>query len=165
MTFDLMKTSGMTHNNPKEKQSVHFGSMKHNWLSFKKVLHCGFSCLWFIAVEVELDDYMVEDFLNEVIIMRRFKHPNVLKLLGVTVHEDKPCMVMPLMITNLKCYLKQNKLVSIWNNGIWLRHTLSFDEHVSCNQWSMFDQITYVWSHSSMKLSVCGPSFMCINAH
>ncbi len=54
---------------------------------------------------------MVEEFLSEVLVMRKFNHPNVMKLLGVTVHEDKPCIVMPLMLTSLKEHLKQHKLV------------------------------------------------------
>ncbi len=66
----------------------------------------------FTAVEVVLDSSMVEEFLSEVVIMRKFKHPNVMKLLGVTVHEDKPCIVLPLMMIDLKRYLKQNRLVS-----------------------------------------------------
>ncbi len=66
-----------------------------------------------LAAGVELDDYMVEEFLNEIIIMRKFKHPNVMKLLGVTVHDDKPCIVLPLMMTNLKCYLRQNSVASV----------------------------------------------------
>lgn len=64
-----------------------------------------------VPVEVELDTVMVEDFLSEVVVMKGFKHPNVMKLLGVTVHENKPCIVLPLMKMNLKEYLRQNKQV------------------------------------------------------
>ncbi len=67
----------------------------------------------FIAVEVELDSSMVSEFLKEVVIMRKFNHSNVLKLLGVTVHDSKPCIIMPLMLTDLKHYLKQNRKVNI----------------------------------------------------
>ena len=63
------------------------------------------------AVEVQLDTVMVEDFLREVVVMKNFNHPNVMKLLGVTVHEDKPCIILPLMKMDLKHYLKHNKLV------------------------------------------------------
>ncbi len=64
-----------------------------------------------LSVEVELDSVMVQDFLSEVIVMRKFNHPNVMKLLGVTVHDDKPCIILPLMQMDLKQFLKQNMLV------------------------------------------------------
>ncbi len=54
---------------------------------------------------------MVQDFLSEVIVMKKFQHPNVMKLLGVTVHENKPCIILPLMKMDLKQYLKQNRQV------------------------------------------------------
>ena len=60
---------------------------------------------------MDLDNSVVENFLREAVIMRKFKHPNVMKLLGVTVHEEKPCIVMPMMMTDLKHYLKQNQMV------------------------------------------------------
>ncbi len=47
------------------------------------------------------------------IIMKKFKHPNVMKLLGVTVHEEKPCIILPLMKMDLKKHLKQNVLVRL----------------------------------------------------
>ncbi len=54
---------------------------------------------------------MVEEFLGEVVIMRKFEHQRVMKLLGVTVHEDRPCIVLPLMTTDLKHHLRQNEMV------------------------------------------------------
>ncbi len=36
-----------------------------------------------------------------------------MKLLGVTVHEEKPCIILPLMKTDLKKHLKQNVLVRL----------------------------------------------------
>ena len=68
-----------------------------------------------LSVEVDLDPGMVQDFLGEVVVMRKFNHPNVMKLLGVTVHDDKPCIILPLMKMDLKQFLKQNKLVSFFN--------------------------------------------------
>ncbi len=54
------------------------------------------------------------DFLSEALVMRKFNHPNVMKLVGVTGHEDKPCIILPLMKMDLKHYLKDNKLVSFF---------------------------------------------------
>ncbi len=65
----------------------------------------------FFSAAIEFDNSVVEEFLTEIMVMGKLKHPNVMKLLGVTVHEDQPCIVMPLMMTDLKQYLKQNKLV------------------------------------------------------
>ncbi len=75
------------------------------------VFRCSFLNKSLFAVEMDLDNSVVEDFLSEVVIMRKLNHPNVMKLLGVTVQDDKPCVVMPLMMTDLKVYLKQNKMV------------------------------------------------------
>ncbi len=63
----------------------------------------------------ELDNSGTEEFLREMKIMRKFKHPNIMRLLGITVHEGRPCLVMPLMVASLKQYLNKNKLVSIQN--------------------------------------------------
>ncbi len=71
-------------------------------------------CVTILAVEVPLDTVMLEDFLSEVVVMRKFNHPNVMKLVGVTGHEDKPCIILPLMRMDLKQYLKGNKLVSLF---------------------------------------------------
>ncbi len=59
---------------------------------------------------------MVDDFLSEVIVMSKFNHPNVMKLLGVTGHEDKPCIILPLMMTDLKHYLRQHKQARFLSN-------------------------------------------------
>ena len=65
------------------------------------------------TVELELDNQVVEDFLQEAITMRQFNHPNVLSTFGVSVHDDKPCVVLPLMTNgDLKNYLKSESSVS-----------------------------------------------------
>ncbi len=69
---------------------------------------------------------MVEDFLREVLVMRQLSHPNVMKLLGVTVHEKKPCIILPLMMTDLRTYLKQHKLVSFLNLVLMQQYTFLF---------------------------------------
>ena len=40
---------------------------------------------------------MIVDFLQEMTVMKQFDHPNVLSLIGVSVLEDKPCALLPLM--------------------------------------------------------------------
>ena len=47
---------------------------------------------------IEINNQVIETFLQEVVIMRQFKHPNVLSLIGVSVHDNKPCALLPLMI-------------------------------------------------------------------
>ena len=46
---------------------------------------------------IEINNQVTETFLQEVIIMRQFNHPNVLSLIGVSVHDNKPCVLLPLM--------------------------------------------------------------------
>ena len=60
-----------------------------------------------------MEDQVVEDFLNEAMIMRKFNHPNVLSLIGVTVHDNKPSVILPLMENgNLKKFLNSHQSVS-----------------------------------------------------
>ncbi len=54
---------------------------------------------------------MLSDFLSEVTVMRKFDHWNVIKLVGVTILDNKPCIILPLMVTNLKQHLKYKRLV------------------------------------------------------
>ena len=62
-----------------------------------------------------MNNKVVEEFLQEALIMKQFNHLNVLSLLGVSVHNDKPCAILPLMINgDLNSYLKNND-VSIYN--------------------------------------------------
>ena len=68
------------------------------------------SCL---AVQVQLDNQVIEDLLMEAIIMQKFNHPNVLNMFGISVYEEKPCIILPFMSNgNLKDYLAANKSVS-----------------------------------------------------
>ena len=64
----------------------------------------------------EDDGCNTEAFLKEALLMRKFNHPNVLSLLGVSVHNDIPCAVLPLMSNgDLKTYMKKNSVVSTRN--------------------------------------------------
>ena len=55
----------------------------------------------------------IEDFLREGLIMRQFDHPNILCSLGVSVHDEKACVVLPLMSNgDLRTFLIQQRLVS-----------------------------------------------------
>ena len=66
------------------------------------------------AVQVQLSNQIIEDLLMEAIIMRKFNHLNVLNMLGISVYEQKPCIILPLMSNgDLKKYLKANNYVSI----------------------------------------------------
>ena len=63
--------------------------------------------------EVLVNNQAVEDFLQEMIKMKQFNHPNVLSLIGVSVHNDKPCIILPLMTNgDLHRYLKKHFEVS-----------------------------------------------------
>ena len=54
-----------------------------------------------------------EEFIREAIVMRMFSHPNVLSLLGVSVYEDIPCVILPLMSNgDLKTYMLKHHSVS-----------------------------------------------------
>lgn len=65
-------------------------------------------------MELEMNNQVVEDFLQEAIIMGQFNHPNVLSLIGVSTNNDKPSVVMPLMRNgDLKKYLNANISVCI----------------------------------------------------
>lgn len=46
--------------------------------------------------------------------MKEFKHPNILSVFGISVHEAKPCIILPLMVNgDLKHYLVRNDKVSL----------------------------------------------------
>ena len=54
---------------------------------------------------------MIQDFLQEALMMKNFKHPNVLSLIGISIHEEKPCALMPLMSNgDLKIFLIHHKV-------------------------------------------------------
>ena len=63
---------------------------------------------------IEINNQVTETFLQEVIIMRQFNHPNVLSLIGVSVHDNKLCALLPLMTNkDTKSFLRRNKEVSL----------------------------------------------------
>ncbi len=65
-----------------------------------------------MAHQIEVENKVTEDFLFEAVIMRKFNHPNILSLCGVSVHDNKPCVVLPLMKNgDLKHYVLHNKQV------------------------------------------------------
>ncbi len=107
------------------------------------------------AVEVELDTAMVEDFLSEVVVMRKFNHPNVMKLLGVTVHEDKPCIILPLMMTDLKHYLKRHKQVSCFLQKLTMPRVFPLPSTESHSGKLSFDFTEMFRQYSSIILFGC----------
>ena len=55
----------------------------------------------------------MQSFLDEVIIMHRFRHQNVLAMLGLSVVDDKPYAVLPFMDNgDLKSYIQDSDKVS-----------------------------------------------------
>ena len=45
--------------------------------------------------------------------MKEFNHPNVMSLIGISVHEDKPCVILPLMSNgDLENYLRKHSEVN-----------------------------------------------------
>ena len=49
-----------------------------------------------------------QDFLEEAVIMRNFKHKNVLSLIGVVIDNNKPHVLLPFMENgDLKSYLEK----------------------------------------------------------
>ena len=64
--------------------------------------------------EADLNNELVEEFLQESVIMRQLDHPNVLSLFGVSVHNNKPCVILPLMVNgDLRNYLRSSGSVSL----------------------------------------------------
>ena len=62
---------------------------------------------------MKLETTEIEDFLREALVMRQFDHPNVLSSLGVSVHDEKACVVLPLMSNgDLRTFLIQQHFVS-----------------------------------------------------
>ena len=55
----------------------------------------------------------IEEFLKEAIVMKNFKHPNVLPLLGVVIKENIPYVILPFMDNgDLKTFVSNEKNVS-----------------------------------------------------
>ena len=66
----------------------------------------------FFQIKGDLHIYGVTAFIEESLIMREFKHPNVLRLIGISVHNDTPCAILPLMSNgDLKSYMRQHGTV------------------------------------------------------
>ena len=62
---------------------------------------------------VQLNNQLIENFLQELIIMRQFEHPNVLSLIGISIHNNKPCALLPLMVNkDVRTFLKAKPKVS-----------------------------------------------------
>ena len=62
-----------------------------------------------VKKEMDMNNQVVEDFFEEAIVMKTFNHPNVLSLIGVSVYNNKPCVLMPLMNNgDLKTYIQNN---------------------------------------------------------
>ena len=63
--------------------------------------------------EILMKNQVVEDFLQEMITMKQFNHPNVLSVIGISIHNGKPCIILPLMSnSDLHRYLKKHFEVS-----------------------------------------------------
>ena len=61
-----------------------------------------------------IDTEEISNFLEEAIIMKDFDHANVLSLLGVTVQNDRPYVILPLMEHgDLKNYVSKHDKVGI----------------------------------------------------
>ena len=55
----------------------------------------------------------IEEFLKEAIVMKNFKHPNVLPLLGVVIKENIPYVILPFMDNgDLKTFVSNENNVS-----------------------------------------------------
>ena len=69
-----------------------------------------FSCFT-TEQKYELAD--IEEFLNEGLMMRHYKHPNVLRLLGVCFLGNRPMIVLPFMEHgDLKTFIRDGFKVS-----------------------------------------------------
>ncbi|KAK2159981.1 hypothetical protein LSH36_142g03004 [Paralvinella palmiformis] len=56
------------------------------------------------------NDQGLEEFMDEIMKMANFKHPNVMQLLGLTTMDDKLHIVLPFMENgDLKTYISSNK--------------------------------------------------------
>ena len=80
-------------------------------------------CNLYLSAEMKLEITEIEDFLREALIMRQFDHPNVLYSLGVSVHDEKACVVLPLMSNgDLRTLLIQQRLVTLIQTPFSKRH-------------------------------------------
>ena len=80
-------------------------------------------CNLYLSAEMKLEITEIEDFLREALIMRQFDHPNVLYSLGISVHDEKACVVLPLMSNgDLRTLLIQQRLVTFIQTPFSKRH-------------------------------------------
>ena len=62
-----------------------------------------------------------DEFLREATRMKMFDHPNVLSLLGISVYEEVPCVILPFMSNgDLKTYMTNNKEVKKSGINNWV---------------------------------------------
>ena len=65
-------------------------------------------------LEIDIQNTVIEQFLEEIVIMKQFNHPNVLSLIGISVHNNKPCALLPYMSNrDMKTFLQKNQMASI----------------------------------------------------
>ena len=65
-------------------------------------------------LEINIQNTVIEQFLEEIVIMKQFNHPNVLSLIGISVHNNKPCALLPYMPNrDMKTFLQRNRKVGI----------------------------------------------------
>ena len=66
-------------------------------------------CTTYFKIPGRATPHETDEFLRKAIIMKQFNHPNVLSLLGVSVYEDIPCVILPFMSNgDLKTYMRKN---------------------------------------------------------
>jgi serine/threonine protein kinase len=70
----------------------------------------------FIHAGDSTDEDGLQEFMDEVLRMKNFKHPNVMPMLGMTIMDDRPYMVLPYMAHgDMKSYISKQTAVSIDN--------------------------------------------------
>ena len=67
---------------------------------------------------------MIQEFLEEALMMSNFDHPNILSLIGISLHEEKPCTLIPFVSNgDLKAFLRHHT-VSIQHIGIHILNNM-----------------------------------------
>ena len=77
-------------------------------------------------------------FIKESARMAGFTHDNILSLIGITVKDEKPCIILPYMENgDLHSYITDTRRVSDWHAMItakrfdWLQYCLYSASHPS----------------------------------
>ena len=66
----------------------------------------------YVQILDRIAPHETDEFLREATRMKMFDHPNVLSLLGISVYEAKPCVLLPLMSHgDLRTYMRNNQEV------------------------------------------------------